>query len=410
MPLLSAAQLLLTATIGTLPDKPVAATAAPSDFESQEMFSPDGTITRIRVPLRRNTPVTAPFDPGAAAVIPIQETGPAGERFNLVYVGDGYTRDELGSFHEHVLTKWEELASVEPFSTYRDYFDVWEVDVASPESGVTNDPDQGVQRTTALGMYFWCGDVERLLCADQNTAAQYAGLAPGVNQIVALGNTVKYGGSGGGLAVAAAGNEDAGQIIVHELGHSIGGLADEYDYPYDYYQGGEVSEPNVSIYTDDVLEQSSVKWFRWLGEESPDGGIIGSFDGARFYSHGINRPSEDSIMRTLGHPYNLPGREAITEAILSKTNPVTALPEDRSINSSISLSLVDPVDSPHDVRWYLDGTEIADWSGSTEVDPTDLDVVGNHELAVDVSDTSGFVQDPNFTATTLTLSWPVAGS
>ena len=103
VPLLSTAQLLLTPTIGTLPDKPVAATASPSDFESQEMFSPDGTITRVRVPLRRSAPVSAPFDPSTAAVIPIQETGPAGERFNLVYVGDGYTRDELGSFHEHVL-------------------------------------------------------------------------------------------------------------------------------------------------------------------------------------------------------------------------------------------------------------------------------------------------------------------
>jgi hypothetical protein len=71
---------------------------------------------------------------------------------------------------------------------------------------------------------------------------------------------------------------------------------------------------------------------------------------------------------------------------------------------------VDPIDSPHDVRWYLDGTEITDWSGSAEVDPADLGIVGNHELAVDVSDTTGFVQDPNFTATTLTLSWPVAGS
>jgi hypothetical protein len=285
-----------------------------ADREWQEAFSPDGSITKVSVPKAAQS-----FEAKAAVqadVVAVQQTGPSADRFDLVFVGDGYTASQLDTFHNDVVSKWNELSAVEPFKSYRQYFNVWQVDVVSTESGVDNDPTLGVSRNTALDMGFWCQgrdpNTERLLCVDQSKATQYAALAPESDQVIALGNTAKYGGAGGGVATAAGSNPQAGQIAVHELGHSIGKLADEYDYPYDTYTGGEPGEANVSTKSD------GSKWAKYLGQSSPDGGVVGAFQGAKYYKFGLYRPTENSIMRTLGQQFNLPGRDAMIAAFKTK--------------------------------------------------------------------------------------------
>lgn len=286
----------------------------PSEVEWVEVFSPDGSIGRTPVPVAVQTRA-APADV-VADVVPIQETGAPDQRFDLVFVGDGYTSAELDAFHTHVVDKWTELSAVEPFRSYRQYFNVWQVDVVSNESGVDNDPTLGTARDTALDMGFWCQgrdtQTERLLCVNQAKATQFGALAPEADQVIALGNTAKYGGAGGGVATAAGANDQAGQIAVHELGHSIGRLADEYDYPYDTYSGGEPTEVNVTA------DASGAKWSAYLGQASPDGGVVGSFEGARYYRLGLYRPTENSIMRTLGREFNLIGRDAMIDAFEEK--------------------------------------------------------------------------------------------
>ncbi|AXX34026.1 hypothetical protein KCV87_22410 [Actinosynnema pretiosum subsp. pretiosum] len=302
LPVLVAAASLLSAPVAT-------ATAAP-DVEWVEAFSPDGTITQVPVPVvaeRRSAPSEV-----AAEVVPIQETGAPGDRFDLVFVGDGYAEGDLPAYRRDAQSKWEELSEVEPFKTYKQYFNVWRVDVISPESGVDNDPSLGSAKDTAMDMGFWCQGrdlaTERLLCVDEAAARRYAALAPQADQVIALGNTAKYGGAGGGVATAAGGNESAGQIAVHELGHSIGGLADEYEYPYERYAGAEPRELNVSG------DASGGKWAAYLGKESPDGGVVGAYEGARYHRYGLYRPTENSIMRTLGREFNLIGLDVMAEA------------------------------------------------------------------------------------------------
>jgi hypothetical protein len=292
---------------------PLPGDAAEADgpgVEWVEVFSPDGTISRTPVPVAVETRAA----PGelAADVVAIQETGAPDQRFDLVFVGDGYTSAELGLFHDHVVGKWEELAAVEPFKSYRQYFNVWQVNVVSNESGVDNDPTLGTDRDTALDMGFWCQgrdpQTERLLCVNQTKAVGFGALAPQADQVIALGNTAKYGGAGGGVATAAGANDQAGQIAVHELGHSIGGLADEYDYPYDRYSGDEPAEVNVTA------DPTGAKWAAYLGQASPDGGVVGAFEGARYHRLGLYRPTDNSIMRTLGREFNLVGRDAMIDA------------------------------------------------------------------------------------------------
>ncbi|MEU3648224.1 M64 family metallopeptidase [Lentzea sp. NPDC034063] len=295
--------------------------AAPA-MEWREVFNEDGSITQAltpKAPAEKSTNFRAL---AAADVIPVQVTGDSAERFDLVFVGDGYTADDLETYTGNVKSKWEELSAVEPFASYKEYFNVWQVNVISAESGVDHDPTKGLLKNTALDMGFWCqgrdANTERLLCVNETKAKEFAALAPQADQVIALGNTAKYGGAGGSVATASGSNAQAGQIAIHELGHSIGGLADEYDYPYANYVGSEPREINVTN------DPTGAKWGEYLGKPSPDGGVVAPVEGARYYKTGLYRPTGNSIMRTLGKQFNSIGRDAMIKAFKAKIPSLNA--------------------------------------------------------------------------------------
>ncbi|GAA5108247.1 hypothetical protein GCM10023319_80890 [Nocardia iowensis] len=294
------------------------ATGSATPTEEREVFSPDGTISRVVVPVPDQPP--APRSALQADVVPIQQTGPSSQRFDLVFVGDGYTSSQLGTYKDHAVNRWNEIVQVEPFKSYKNSFNVWAVNVVSQQSGVDNDP-RGTYRNTALDMTFWCGGTERLLCVNETKAIQYARLAPEADQVIALANTTKYGGAGGRVATSSGGNAAAGQIVLHELGHSMAGLADEYDYPNDRYTGREPREVNASTYTSAQMQQNRTKWYQYLGKQSPDGGVVGTYEGAVYHKRGVYRPTQNSLMRSLGREFNLIGLDAMKAAIERKSPP-----------------------------------------------------------------------------------------
>ncbi|WP_411080086.1 M64 family metallopeptidase [Streptomyces sp. cmx-18-6] len=318
---LTAVTVLLFALAASLPIGSASAGATDAT-EWREVFSPDGGITRVRIPEQADRAPTARElrAATAATVTPLQNTGPPAERFDLVIVGDGYTASQSGLLRQHAEAKWAEIATTEPWSKYRRSVNVWLVNVVSNQSGVDNDPTQGVNRDTALDMAFFCGGLERLLCLNEAKAQSYARQAPGMDAIVAVGNTTKYGGAGyPSLATVAGGNAQSGRIAIHELGHSVGGLADEYYTPGTTYSGGEPSEPNVT------RDPRGSKWASYLGRPTPDGGFISAYEGAHQYAYGIYRPSQDSLMRNINKPFNLIGLHTMDRAIGSKIRS-TALP------------------------------------------------------------------------------------
>ncbi len=293
---------------------------APVALEWREVFSPDGTITRQYLPKQIDAPMSASFS-AAATVTPIQQTGPTNQRYDLVFVGDGYTAAQQSLFLSHATSKWNEVASVEPFKKYKAYFNVWAVQVVSTDSGVDNDPTRGISRNTAMDMGFWCSGTERLLCVNTTKALSFAANAPAVDQVMALANSTKYGGAGyttRGLATASGGNAQSGQVAIHEFGHSIGRLADEYFTAGTTYTGSEPTWPNASKMTAAQMTTARAKWYSYLGRSTPDGGVIGTFQGANQYANGIYRPSENSLMRSLGKPFNLVGLDIMDAAIRSK--------------------------------------------------------------------------------------------
>src|SRR5690348_16915711 len=90
----------------------------------KEVFSPDGTISRVRVAEPPSEP--APLSAVAAEVVPIQETGPSSSRFDLVFVGDGYTASQMATYHQHVVNRWNELTQIEPYRSLKQSFNVWQ--------------------------------------------------------------------------------------------------------------------------------------------------------------------------------------------------------------------------------------------------------------------------------------------
>ncbi|WP_069160439.1 M64 family metallopeptidase [Nocardia altamirensis] len=329
MPLLRSLSIIAAGTLIFAGLSSATGSAAPT--EEREVFAPDGTISRVVVPVPQQPP--AQRSAVQADVVTIQQTGPSSERFDLVFVGDGYTSSELGTYKQHAINRWNEIAQLEPFKSHKNSFNVWAVNVVSQQSGVDNDP-RGTMRNTALDMTFWCGGTERLLCVNETKAQQYARLAPQVDQVIALGNTTKYGGAGGKVATSSGGNAQAGQIVMHELGHSMAGLADEYDYPNDRYTGSEPREVNASKYTEAQMRANRTKWYQYLGKQSPDGGVVGTYEGAVYHKRGVYRPTENSLMRALGREFNLIGLDAMKAAIKRKSPGVDAAASDQSTGAA----------------------------------------------------------------------------
>lgn len=329
----------------------------------------------------------------------MEANGPTSNRIDLVFVGDGYIASEVANFEPRATAALEELFNYEPFTSYRLYFNAHRVDVISPESGVDNDPDQGISRDTALDMAFWCGGTERLLCVNVNKAWDAAMNAPDVDQIFAVANSTKYGGAGyssNEIGTFSSDNSSSQQVAIHELGHSLGNLADEYDYggPSDW-PGGEPSAANVSIHPSAQMTSLKTKWHLWLGYNQPELGQHSTFEGANYSSFGIYRPTENSMMRALYQPFNMPSREKLIIEFQKVVNFLESF-EPNSSNapwdSTLSVSCVEPT---HGLtyEWRKNGTVIPGATSSSLELSSVADLQPGDALVVIVTDMTTMVRD-----------------
>jgi hypothetical protein len=266
------------------------------------------------------------------------------------------------------------------------------------------------QRDTPLNMGFWGGcnpaSVQRLLVMDGDAANRYADLVPGTTptnrQLLGLGNSDTYGGAGGAEATASGGNALSALIAPHELGHSLGGLDDEYDY-YQRgvrgapYEGGEPDSIHHTLLTEQEMAAQHRKWWRWLGEPSESGGTIGRHEGGLYSDAGVWKPSEHSMMRSLGYYYDQVARERMTQRISAKTNILAAsTPAGAPIGADrvVWVETMYPVDHQLDVTWTVDGAALPT-GGARSLDLSTLDLSpGVHAVSVAVVDPTPFVRDP----------------
>jgi hypothetical protein len=350
--------------------------------------------------------------------------GGSDNRIDFVIVGDGYTVGELDLYAVHADNAVAGFFAEEPFATYGNYFLVHRIDVISNESGVDNDPVPGIERDTALDMGFWCGGMERLLCVNIEAAYSYAEIAPDVDALLAIANSTMYGGAGypaWNLATASGGNGAAIELTLHEMGHGLGNLADEYDYGDGAeYDGPEPVERNVSILDYEAMLESGTKWAPWLGTAWPDfDGRVDAFEGAYYHEYGVYRPTWSSKMRGLGRPFNIPSVEGLIIEFYKIVDPIdAATPTDVPLNGTetVFVDPLDPLDHSLDTQWLLDGEPIPGATAET-LDLCLLELAGGeHVLSVVVTDNTGWVRDEAARAEwlTQTRAWtlevsPLAG-
>lgn len=210
-------------------------------------------------------------------VVPVLSSGPSDEKVDLLFLGDGYTKEELDKYRKDVKHFSDALFATTPFKERKKDFNVWMIEVISSESGIDK-PDKNIWRTTPLGTTYNIFGTPRYVLTEENRALRDIAAAAPYDFIAILVNDNRYG--GGGIynlyATCYAQTDKAGMewqmdyVFLHEIGHSFAGLGDEYytsEVAYtDFYQKGvEPWEPNLTA----LVDKENLKWKRFLEPGTP---------------------------------------------------------------------------------------------------------------------------------------------
>ena len=353
---------------------------------------------------------------GAPNVETILDNGPIENRIDLVWVGDGFTEADLSSWAPLAVAGYQELFLYEPFTRYHEYFNVHRVDVISPESGVDNDPVEGIDRDTALDMRFWCSNIERLLCINTTKAAQMAAFAPDVDQIAAVANSSKYGGAGytgAEIGTYSGFNAAAVDVFIHELGHSLGNLADEYTYGGngDTYPGGEPGAANASTLDAGQMNGSGLKWDAWLGSNEAGVGPHDCFEGCAYYPQGIYRPSNFSMMRVLAQPFNSPSREGLIFEFYMTVNVIDSFdPPGSTVQANQTITVETVLSDPEATEKSLFVNDfLISTTNESVFELSVLNLEAGDTVSIKVQDTTSMVRNEAMREALMTdtISWEV---
>jgi len=259
---------------------------------------------------------------------------------NIVLLGDGFSAKDIasGKYLKDIKQEVEYFFGIEPYKTYRDYFNVYTAIPLSTESGV------GTVNTIRYNRFntTFTGGVG--LKADYDEVFDYALGAPTVNKgnlnqtlIIMVPNSTDYGGicqmweDGSAIAFCPQSTYgyplDTRGVIQHEAGgHGFGKLGDEYIYHNAFIDFcdctccGHVFEFNAakSLGWFDNLELTgkmhSVGWSHLIFDNRYSD-IVDIYEGGYMHNRGVFRSEPNSCMNNDIPYYSTISRESIVKRI-----------------------------------------------------------------------------------------------
>lgn len=230
---------------------------------------------------------------------------------DVAILAEGYTLQEIQTFYEDADIACKSIFDHEPFKSMKKRFNVVAVASPSTDSGVSV-PRLNKWKHTAFGSHFSTFYSDRYLTTSRVKAIHDALAGIPYEHIIILANTEEYGGGGiyNSYTLTTAHHPMFRPVVVHEFGHSFGGLADEYFYDNDvmtdtYPLDIEPWEQNISTQVD-----FAAKWKDMLSENTPvptpaevsENYPTGVYEGGGYSAKGIFRPAENCRMRTNEYP------------------------------------------------------------------------------------------------------------
>ena len=228
--------------------------------------------------------------------VTLQQAADTTRCIHIAYVPEGYTEEQMFSFLDNCRIAMEALFRHEPFKAMRARFNIIALLAPSVDSGVS-EPGNGLWLNTALDSHFDTFYSQRYLTTLHLKRLHDLLAGTPYEHIIILANTSHYGGGGiyNSYNLSYTGGEKFESVVVHEFGHSFGGLADEYPYGDDdpmYFSDTEPWEPNLT-----TLHDFSSKWQNLI-----DDGRASLIEGGGYLSKGVWRGKEDCRMRTNEEP------------------------------------------------------------------------------------------------------------
>ena len=351
--------------------------------------------------------------------------GPLAARINLVVFSEGYTAGQLALFRADATNLVNRILGADPYSQYRSCFNAFAVSVASAQSGADH-PSQ----TTYVDTYFSCtydayGEPNFLtLPPDQFDSNPSHGLGKVTNLIqtlipqcdvpIILVNDLNPGGSGGSAMVCSKGSTTS--LAMHELGHTIANLADEYSDPFPGFVPLEAANATQETRT------NYLKWKAWLSPGIPVptpstdayAARVGLFEGANYQPTGWYRPRLDCLMRNLDGVFCEICQEALVLSVYRKVRPAQDWsPKTTNLVSTVPQTLsfsVTNVPAPAGqpvVQWSVDNVAVALATQKVFQVLSGSLSNGLHTVKVEVRDATPLVRNDPSLLLRQTLAWQI---
>lgn len=271
------------------------------------------------------------FDYSADGIVTTLQQHTIGNGLKIVIMGEAYS-DRLiadGTYRKHAEMAMEAFFSEEPYTSFRQYFDVYMVNVVSRNEVIGEntafETSFEFDRNT-----FITNPVKAIEIVSNMAETNYQ--TRDINSIILMNTRASFRSNcwmyiDGFSAAFNRCNGDFNaleQLIHHEsCGHGFGKLDDEYtefEGVFPNPEGIRYSHTiNESMNVDVTNDPQEVVWSYYLTDMRYEKEKIGIYEGAIYYPKGAYRATENSIMRHNTGGFNAPSRQSIYRRIMEKS-------------------------------------------------------------------------------------------